>query len=220
MFYYFGSKSRLAPHYPKPRFDLVIEPFAGSAAYSIFHRPTNAILIDKDERIVDLWRQLLASNNPAEDFPCPKVGTRTSDILAMTRAASEHSLTSEYITVTERMVSRWPNLIRRIEEGAPIAKNWEILWGSWEDAPDVEATWFIDPPYVGLQRGYREGSSAIDYQALSDWCQSLKGQVIVCEREGASWLPFEPLATHRVTNGRKKMEVVWVSDDLQRGQQL
>lgn len=34
IFGYYGSKSKIAQHYPSPWFDTIIEPFAGSAAYS------------------------------------------------------------------------------------------------------------------------------------------------------------------------------------------
>jgi hypothetical protein len=36
-FSFFGSKWRVAPHYPAPERDLIIEPFAGSAGYSLRH---------------------------------------------------------------------------------------------------------------------------------------------------------------------------------------
>lgn len=36
MFYYYGRKKQLAKLYPKPNYSVIIEPFAGSAAYSLF----------------------------------------------------------------------------------------------------------------------------------------------------------------------------------------
>ena len=35
MFYYYGRKKQIAKCYPKPNFNTIIEPFAGSAAYSL-----------------------------------------------------------------------------------------------------------------------------------------------------------------------------------------
>ena len=50
----------------------------------------------------------------------------------------------------------------------------------------------------------------IDYSALADWCHSRKGQVIVCENEGADWLPFERLCEQVGANRAKRsMEVIW-----------
>ena len=37
MFYYYGAKNQLAKHYQPPAHNLIIEPFGGSGAYSIYH---------------------------------------------------------------------------------------------------------------------------------------------------------------------------------------
>lgn len=166
------------------------------------------ILVEKDERVVDLWERLRGMTpEQALAIPPPTVGERSSDLLVMLRAASEHSLTGEYITVTDRMVSRWPHLLRRIADNIPKVQHWRIICGDFTDAPDIEATWFIDPPYEMMRRGYRH--SGLDYSALATWCQERAGQVIVCEQHGADWLPFEPLADALTTNNTRKTEVVW-----------
>jgi len=36
MFSYYGSKSKLAQHYPTPKYDTIVEPFAGAAGYSLY----------------------------------------------------------------------------------------------------------------------------------------------------------------------------------------
>ena len=57
-FPYFGRKATLAPLYPTPQYPLVIEPFAGSLAYTIHHRPESAVGIERDDRVVALWHRL------------------------------------------------------------------------------------------------------------------------------------------------------------------
>jgi len=208
MFYYFGSKARIAKYYPQPLSEVVVEPFAGSAGYSCLHRTKNVILVERDPRVVDLWRRLVGmSTDEILNIPPPTVGVPSSDLLVMLRAASEHSLTSRYITVTERMASRWPHLLRRVAEMVPNIQHWEIIEGDYTDAPDIKATWFIDPPYQNIERGYAYRD--IDYGELAMWCRSRKGQVIVCEQAGASWLPFNRLRDIRTTNRSLKTEVVW-----------
>lgn len=208
MFYYFGSKYRLAKSYDPPEYDVIVEPFAGSAGYSCLYPDREVILVERDARVAALWRRLMAmSPEEALAIPPPVVGTRSTDLLVMLRAASEHSLTSRWITVTERMVSRWPHLTRRVAHMIPLVQHWTVIEGDYTDAPDVEATWFVDPPYQQLRRGYAERD--IDYPALGRWCRQRRGQVIVCEQEGADWLPFQPHRLHRSTNGRSKVEVVW-----------
>ena len=65
------------------------------------------------------------------------------------------------------------------------------MGGSYEDIQNQPATWFIDPPYQKM--GFYYKHKDIDYNHLSEWCLSRDGQIIVCENEGADWLPFEPL---------------------------
>ena len=44
MFSYYGSKNKIAKLYPLPKYDLIIEPFAGAAWYSVLHRYKNVLL--------------------------------------------------------------------------------------------------------------------------------------------------------------------------------
>ena len=61
-FSYYGSKQRLCQQgaYPAPKHgNVVIEPFAGSATYSVYHEPEVAVLIDKDPIIINVWNYLI-----------------------------------------------------------------------------------------------------------------------------------------------------------------
>jgi hypothetical protein len=89
-----------------------------------------------------------------------------------------------------------------------------LIEGDYTQAPDVDATWYIDPPYRGRAGAlYRHGSRDIDYAALGAWCKERAGQVIVCEGEGADWLPFERLADVVGVSGKRSGEVVWYGGD-------
>lgn len=210
MFPYFGRKATLAPSYPGPTYPLVIEPFAGSMAYSLHHQPDLAIGIERDERLFDLWHRMLRLTEVPEP---PVVGSTTDDLLVKLCSYSEHASTSGPMTVTSRMVRDW----RSVHERAMRQARWastavNYTKGSYLDAPDLEATWFIDPPYQQAnRRGYRYGASGINFNQLAEWCKSRRGQVIVCEQEGADWLPFVPLAEIVSHRGVRKSEVVWVS---------
>ena len=55
MFNFFGSKWNLAQYYGPPRRDMVIEPFAGSACYSLYWNCRNVLLADiSPESLCDL----------------------------------------------------------------------------------------------------------------------------------------------------------------------
>jgi len=100
-------------------------------------------------------------------------------------------------------------------------RHWSAECCSYLDLPtDVEATWFIDPPYQGVKYGsYKHDYKAIDYQQLAAWCRSLPGQVIVCEQLGADWLPFRDCCEvsgmrgkMRGVAGAKSQEMIWTND--------
>jgi 16S rRNA G966 N2-methylase RsmD len=233
MFYYYGGKARLAGKYPAPRHPLIIEPFAGAAGYSMHHlrrgNAERAILVEKDPRVVALWRRLLALS-PAEvlAIPIPEVGTVTDDFLYMTTATSNGVAGSRRMTVTSRMPELVGMMARRIADLLPyVAGRVEVIEGDYRAAPLVDATWFVDPPYQphvdkvtstktanpqGM--GYAPGCTAalLDFDELGRWCGALPGQVIAVEQAGADWLPFQALASSADSQGRRKAEVIWTSD--------
>jgi hypothetical protein len=88
---------------------------------------------------------------------------------------------------------------RRIANQVERTRHWKIIEGDWHDAPDVEAHWFIDPPYAIAGKSYT--FNHIDRVALAAWCKTRRGFVTVCEAQGAKWLPFEPLIFVRTPRG-------------------
>lgn len=104
----------------------------------------------------------------------------------------------------------WSNRARqRIVSEIEGIRHWQVRHDSYEEAPRLDATYFVDPPYVDKGRYYR--FKDVDYQALGGWCQGLPGVAIVCEQQGAAWLPFEPLATIKSTRGTSA-EAVYIHD--------
>ena len=227
MFYYYGGKRRLAGFYPRPRHDVIVEPFGGSAAYALYHLDPartaapvkRAIVVEKDPRVCETWERLLAMEpDELRSYPIPEVGARTEDFLLMTAAASNRIARTRSMLVTERMPTVIERMFRQIAELLPHAKGKvEVIKGDYRLAPDVEATWFIDPPYHVNGRpqsrgmGYAEecNSFSLDYEALAEWCRARRGQKIVCEQSGATWLPFEHLRSARNSIGNKSDEVFW-----------
>jgi site-specific DNA-adenine methylase len=227
MFYYYGGKRRLARFYPAPQHGIIVEPFAGSAAYSMrYLQPTGSsplvdrvILVEKDPLVCELWRRLLAMEpDDLLNYAIPEPGDRTSDRLVMTSACSNRIARTAEMTVTNRMPDVLERMFRQIASMLPHVKGRiEIVEGDYTQAPDIEATWFIDPPYHVDGRaqsrgmGYAEdcNSHSLDYEALADWCRSRRGQKIACEQYGASWLPFKHLRHARNSIGNMAAEVVW-----------
>jgi hypothetical protein len=224
---YYGSKVANAHRYPAPIHDMIVEPFAGGAGYSLLHWQKRVILVDLDPAIVGVWRYLIDTTpdeimalpliEPGQDvreLGCSGGGRLLISWCLNQLAHPARHMSSWAVYHTKRGAAcYWGN--RRRKQAALIAgrvKHWQIFAGSYADAPDIEATWFVDPPYADGGRRYKH--SAIDYAALASWCHARCGQTIVCEREGADWLPFRPLynaPTQAPSQGtrRRHLEAVW-----------
>lgn len=242
MFYYYGAKRVLAPHYPRPQFRTVVEPFAGSAQYAVRclmeGSADRAVLTDRDPRVVEMWTRLLAmSPHDVRNLPPLAVGAVTTDPLVMVTAASNSWGSAKTMTVSERMASRWPLMLGFIAEALGHVKGKvSISLGDYTTSQQTEpATYFVDPPYQTVRladraesaggvrgRGYAKGcnSDALDFAVLGNWCQTLEGQVIAVDQIGADWLPFKPLKGHRSSVGTMHLEAIWTKGGCEQGDLL
>ena len=224
-FTFFGGKYRMAPKYPSPRHATIIEPFAGSAGYSVRRNSERVILIEVDPVVAGVWRYLIGVSE-AEVLALPDIATGTSiddyelgwearNLVGfwMNKAMTHPCLTpSAWLRSGIRPMSNWgPSTRERIASQLVEIRHWEIIEGDYTAAPDIEATWFVDPPYEVRGSRYRFGAELIDFDALGEWCQSRQGQVIVCENEGATWLPFEPFHDAKTARSNRSAEVVWTN---------
>lgn len=220
-FSYFGGKWRIAPHYPPPHHALIVEPFAGSAGYALRHFDHRVHLYDLNPVIVGVWRYLIRAR-ASEIRRLPDVTDRP---LAELRVCEEarHLIgfwASKANTVPARTPSAWQrsglypkwtwgaHVRDRIATQVEAIRHWLVTLGDYTVAPDVPATWFVDPPYEVA--GHRYTYADIDYVALARWCKARRGQVIACENVGARWLPFTPFRSARGTvASRPSAEAVW-----------
>lgn len=226
-FSYYGGKWRDAPSYPAPLYDTIVEPFAGSAGYAVRHHARKVVLCDTDEHIVGVWDYLIHVSE-SEILSLPDVGpegTASLDVAQEARwligfwlnkgASAPRVRSSAWMRSGIRPGSFWGNSVRqRISRQLSTIRHWQVKLCAFDKvAVGGPATWFVDPPYVGAGSHYRHGSSRIDYSALGAWCASRPGQVIVCENDGATWLPFRHHAsvktTHRLS---RSAEAIWTSD--------
>lgn len=59
MFSYYGSKSKLVNLYPRPQHGKIIEPFAGSARYSLKYFENEIELYDLSAYVIEVWNYLI-----------------------------------------------------------------------------------------------------------------------------------------------------------------
>ena len=100
--------------------------------------------------------------------------------------------------------SGWGHKVRaRVARDLHRIRHWQIIEGDYTAAPDIEASWLVDPPYqtpAGRHYPYQPGSFA----ALGEWTLARKGQVIACEQAGADWLPWTGTLDIKATSGAKR----------------
>lgn len=229
MFSFYGAKWRLAPKYPAPIYDRIVEPFAGSAQYSLLYPDKKIVLVDRDPIIVAVWRYLFRVTQ-SEILSLPTVFDGSVDQLPICQEARwliGFWLNNAVPTPCKTM-SKWGrnggtsfwgrNIQYRIASQLQFIRHWRIYHNEYKDIPNIKATWFVDPPYNNKAgQRYRWGSKKIDFAHLGKWCRQRKGQAIVCENEGATWLPFEPLMLTQNAAGKgyaaapkRTHEAIWI----------
>lgn len=225
---------RIARYYGAPRCDLVIEPFAGSAAYSVYWGASKVKLYDIDESICALWDWLIHCSsedilqlpdviedddhlnsipNPAQQLirrwfqPIANVNRKMPFSNYHRKRLGTHENPTHYRPnpcIWSRMIKR------RLVKQKPMIANWSISQLDYVNIPNENAHWHIDPPYNSKAgKGYVHGADSIDYNILGDWCKERSGEVDVCEKDNADWLPFLPLRRTVNYSGRTYTELLW-----------
>ena len=214
MFYYYGRKKQIAKHYPDPAFGTIIEPFAGSAAYALYGNrwQKEVILLEKDQRVASIWTWLIETATPESIRALPdlRVGEKSSEFLHIVHAATKQAFKYKTIKVTPVLERNWEISKRVMAANLYKVKHWKIMCADFTSAPEIEATWFIDPPYKSNPgTGYGHGSGAIDYSELAKWALVRRGEVIFCEGEYGDYLPFRPLLSLPGVAGKRSNELLF-----------
>lgn len=230
MFSYYGGKSKIINHYPEPKFNKIIEPFAGSARYALkWGLGREVHLNDKYDVVYKIWNYL---KNVTEDEINSLPNLKLGDDLRNLGLTEEQYLLMSFCIATGRAQpaftvtafgdktsypkddprwrpnSTWTLTKKRILNNLNLIKDWKITNQNYLDLENEEAVWYCDPPYKFGGDLYVENQ--IDYNQLRDWCLSRKGQVIVCENSKADWLPFKPLV-QLCGQKHKTLEVIYTN---------
>lgn len=220
MFSYYGTKNRVAKHYPAASYSMIVEPFCGAAQYSLYGNnwEKEVRLFDAYQTVVDIWDYLIkASRKDILSLPDVEVGDNLDDMMSLSIA--EKALIGFSINTASAMPKKtvmkrsiWNMDKLRIADNVYKVKHWTVSKKDYRELTiSDEVTWFIDPPYQYGGQYYRMNNSKIDYKALGDWARSRNGQVIVCENTKADWMAFKPLVT---MNGQlhKTTEAIWYKE--------
>lgn len=222
MFSYYGSKSKIVKLYDKPIFGKIIEPFAGSARYSLQYPENEVELYDAYPVIVGIWEYLIqASEKDILSLPEITVNFCLDEHKELLQAEKDllgfliaDGQAKPSTSVRRKWLSLRPGKIRhRIKNLCailPKIRHWKVFRSDYRDIQNQKCTWFIDPPYYQGGHCYPVSNKNLDYISLSEWCRSRQGQVIVCENSNASWMPFEPIARMKGAN-KISTECVWTN---------
>lgn len=224
---YYGGKFRAAPRYPAPRFETIVEPFAGAAGYALRHHDRRVVLADVYPVISEMWRYLI-SVSEAEILAIPEVDN-VADLPAWVPEPARNlcgfSMNDATVSPCKTLSAgkkRMRALGRHFEGWCTARKemiasqlrfirHWRVIAGPYWTVPNGEATYFVDPPYQVA--GVHYVHSDLDYDDLAAWSRTRNGQVIVCENEGASWLPFRSFMIAKAgPSKRVSHEVIWTND--------
>jgi hypothetical protein len=224
-FSYFGSKYRMAKHYPKPAYDIIVEPFAGAAGYSLLYPDKQIVLYDNYEPVVRLWDYLinvkkeeilsLPLNNNGNEF-CKEYPVSDCNIAEEAKILigfwlTESQTSSSRYPLSKSRGGNWTDRKRNmLANQVDHIKHWKIKNKSYDEIDfNQKCTWFIDPPYSQAGKRYRNNN--INYQQLASWCQERQGQTIVCEQSGANWLEFSTFLKTSNASNKKYEEVIWTN---------
>jgi hypothetical protein len=217
-FSFFGGKWTLATRYPAPARATIVEPFAGSAGYATRYADREVILVEREPVVASIWRWLVSVSvdevmglplDPGARHALPSAPQALIGFwCGRGRVQPANTTTSPWLLSGKWPTSFWgPYVRQRIADQVPRIRHWKILEGDYTSAPDVDATWFVDPPYQS-SRHYRARPD--DYEELGIWTRCRRGQVIACEQHGATWLPFRPFHVAKSINRGTNPEVVWL----------
>lgn len=205
MWSYYGRKTKVIKMYPESKHNIIIEPFAGTAVYSLHNDnwKKEVHLIEKYDVIVDLWHYLQQASEQdilsLPDINCGESLDVHTQLCKEERyllgfAINEGSANPKVTASKKKSFNNWNKNKPKIASNLHKIRHWDIRCGEYDEFDDINnltATWFIDPPYQYGGQYYRHKFA--DYEKLAKYCNTRSGQIIVCENTKADWLDFKPL---------------------------
>jgi len=229
LFKWFGSKWSTSKHYPAPKHDTIVEPFAGGAGYSLRYCDRAVFLAERDVHVRRLWWWLIGEAKESDIRELPVNIPEGTDIRTLGLSLGQSLLIKSWQRTNNVgdcwTVSSWgnkpgqwtANTRARVASEFHQIKHWHVVEDGMRllNATREPCTWFIDPPY---QFNYQYKSAPLNYEELGTIVGRLPGQTIVCEalcqKTGTrpTWLPFSDF--RRTVTSRRKADANHHSREL------
>ncbi len=184
-------------------------------------------MVDKYEVIIKIWKWLQqCSPKDILSLPQPKQGQTLDDFTFDNEAAKlfmgfvvhygafspgKKPCAMKLNPGSHSRGNFMNHTIQRVSKNLHRIKHWEIVHGCYQDIPNQEATWFVDPPYEFGGHKYIHSNKEINYPELREWIMQRQGQVIVCENTKATWMDFKPIKKHRGSS-KTTTEAIWTNE--------
>lgn len=230
LFKLFGSKWSASKYYPTPEYDTIVEPFAGSAGYSLRHYQKSVRIAESNTHVYNLWNWLINDAKEDDIRSIPLNIPEGTDIRELGMTDGQNLLLKNWqrtnnvgncwtISPWGNKPGQWTENTRsRVAEQSQCIKHWNVYKNSSEVFDNTENTWFVDPPYL-YNYNYK---TTVDFESLGKTCNSLLGQVIVCEatcpktQQVPGWLPFKPFrrtvtSRRKANNNHHSNELIWTN---------
>ena len=191
VFKYSGSKTRLLKHLPPPKnASTIVEPFAGSAAYSIHYRPDRLLLCEKNTSVRALWEWLRAEATTDDlhdlerlpwedrsDVRDLKLPVAPETLLRLTASGVMVGQLSSFILLRQNTVN-----FDKLKAALPwIKKAVGPVGADFRDYQNEPGFHFVDPPYLKTSGNYVDKKApkgdcgSIDLDAVMDYCRNVRG---------------------------------------------
>lgn len=238
IFKYFGAKNSQVRYrlFSKPSYKTIVEPFAGSGAYAVYHScwAEEIILNELDPAIHEIHKLIFERTDEFASYEIPQTESKHDAItdegyknwvssyfnfsgtgIGRSSYPSVNTICYQkyfckpedrFITfrsgkknTRDRIGCEWlgfrkENIVEMVrviklhckkitllnQDGAELIKNNKNkLW-----------SWFIDPPYMGINGESYNIENKINYNELATSIMALQGHSITTEQDNADWLPF------------------------------
>jgi len=202
MFRYSGSKKRLIKYLPEPPFGTkrIVEPFAGSLAYSMHHRPKEIFAAEANHLVRGLWNWFveeaeqerlieLDSMRPKEKIDARTLGLSEPEttLLRLQTSGAYVGQLSSWVLYPQHEPG-----IGKMSRNLPYVKSClkplrSDFRQTQQDTNCEDVMVFFDPVYHQTSGNYssEELGDAINPDELSEWLLGLKCPILFTYGEGA-----------------------------------
>jgi site-specific DNA-adenine methylase len=191
MFKYSGNKQRLLHLLRQPPKGPIIEPFAGSARYSLNY-DLDAILFEKNKDVYDLWDWLINDATKKDLLELEKMKQPEKvDIRLLNLPKPQETLfrltcASVYVGQLSSWISYPQHKVdfSRLISYLPQIKYRFTLGGTdYLQSAGLQGTYFIDPPYMGTSGNYIDGSNkkelnSVNLNTFTEYINSVDSPII------------------------------------------